>query len=161
MIFDFEIDCGNTIEEDSQMIGSWDAIPDNREFIDHFDEDRQELEKKIKEQKAQLEQVEAEKKQLEEELKVLQSPEGAPIDTEGHSAVRLELLRLLMDKDGADLEKHGNKVIAARMMEAITGLALKTCKNHLSDPNVNQTEHQEQIIEINSKLQALGMSIRL
>lgn len=124
-------------------------------------EDASKLQALIKELEAKLKQVTAEKEMLQQELNVLQSPEGASIDIEGHSAVRLELLRLLMDKDGAQWEKHGNKVIAARLMEAITGLALKTCKNHLSDPNVNQTEHQQEILEINSKLQALGMSIRL
>ena len=116
---------------------------------------------RINELEKELQQVTAEKEQLKQQVEVLQSPEGAPIDTDGHGAVRMELVRLLMEKDGADLEKHGNKVIAARLMEAITGLANKTCRNHLSDPNVNQTEHKQEILEINSKLQALGMSIRL
>lgn len=114
---------------------------------------------------AQLEsriaELEAENKELKEQIELLQSPEGAPIDTEGHGAVRLELLRQLMDKAGAQWQKRGNKVIAAQLMAAITGLAPKTCKNHLSDPHVNQTEHQETILDFNSKLKALGIEITL
>ncbi len=111
--------------------------------------------------KARIAELEAENKELKEQIELLQSPEGAPIDTEGHGAVRLELLRQLMDKAGAQWLRHGNKVIAARLMEAVTGLALKTCRNYLSDPRVNQTEHQEIILDTNSKLKALGIEITL
>ena len=109
--------------------------------------------------KARIAELEAENKELKEQIELLQSPEGAPIDTEGHGTVRLELLRQLMDKAGAQWLRHGNKVIAARLMEAVTGLALKTCRNYLSDPRVNQTEHQEIILDTNSKLKALGIEI--
>ena len=111
--------------------------------------------------KARIAELEAENKELKEQIELLQSPEGAPIDTEGHGTVRLELLRQLMDKAGAQWLRHGNKVIAARLMEAVTGLALKTCRNYLSDPRVNQTEHQEIILDTNSKLKALGIEITL
>ncbi len=106
-------------------------------------------------------ELEAENKELKEQIELLQSPVGAPIDTEGHGAVRLELLRLLMDKAGAQWQKRGNKVIAAQLMSAITGLAPKTCKNYLSDPIVKHTEHQETILDVNSKLKALGIEITL
>lgn len=106
-------------------------------------------------------ELEAENKELKGQIELLQSPEGAPIDTEGHGTVRLELLRLLMDKAGAQWQKRGNKVIAAQLMSAITGLAPKTCKNHLSDPIVKHTEHQETILDVNSKLKALGIEITL
>jgi len=111
--------------------------------------------------KARIAELEAENKELKEQIELLQSPEGAPIDTEGHGAVRLELLRQLMDKAGAQWETRGNKVIAAQLMAAITGLAPKTCKNHLSDPIVKHTEHKETILDVNSKLKALGIEITL
>lgn len=110
---------------------------------------------------ARIAELEAENKELKEQIELLQSPEDAPIDTEGHGAVRLELLRQLMDKAGAQWQKRGNKVIAAQLMAAITGLAPKTCKNHLSDPIVKHTEHQETILDVNSKLNALGIEITL
>ena len=104
-------------------------------------------------------ELEAENKELNEQIALLQSPEGAPIDTEGHGTVRLELLRQLMDKAGAQWQTRGNKVIAAKLMAAITGLAPKTCQNYLTEPFVNQTEHQDIILDINSKLRALGIEI--
>ncbi len=110
---------------------------------------------------ARIAELEAENKELKEQIELLQSPEGAPIDTEGHGTVRLELIRQLMDKAGAQWQKHGNKVIAAQLMAAITGLAFKTCKNHLSDPIVKHTEHKETILDVNSKLNALGIEITL
>lgn len=110
---------------------------------------------------ARIAELEAENKELKGQIELLQSSEDAPIDTEWHGTVRLELLRQLMDKAGAQWQTHGNKVIAARLMEAITGLAFKTCKNYLSDPHVNQTEHQETILDFNSKLKALGIEITL
>lgn len=110
---------------------------------------------------ARIAELEAENKELKGQIELLQSPEGAPIDTEGHGTVRLELIRQLMDKAGAQWQKRGNKVIAAQLMAAITGLAPKTCKNHLSDPIVKHTEHKETILDVNSKLKALGIEITL
>jgi hypothetical protein len=75
--------------------------------------------------------------------------------------VRLDLLLKLIEKDGADLEKHGNKTKAAEIMKEVTGLPFSTCKNYCTNKDLNVTEHEEAILKLNSKLQALGMSIRL
>jgi hypothetical protein len=66
-----------------------------------------------------------------------------------------------MKKDGADLDKYGNKVKAAEIMKSITSLPLQTCKNYCSDPQLSTKEHEEEIFRLNTKLQALGMEIRL
>lgn len=78
-----------------------------------------------------------------------------------HDKVRLDLLLRLMKKDGADLKKHGNKKKAADVMHSVTKLSLQTCKNYCSDPRLSITEHEDEILKLNSKLQALGMEIRL
>ena len=75
--------------------------------------------------------------------------------------VRLDLLLKLIEKDGADLEKHGNKTKAAEVMREVTGLPISTCKNYCTNKDLNVTEHEETILKLNSKLQALGMSVRL
>jgi hypothetical protein len=78
-----------------------------------------------------------------------------------HDKVRLDALLRLMENDGADLEKHGNKMKAARIMQSITGLPLQTCKNYCTNRDLNTTTHNEEILKMNTLLQALGMKIRL
>lgn len=82
-----------------------------------------------------------------------------PIDV--HDKVRLDLALKLMEKDGANLNKHGNKTIAAKVLHTITGLPMQTCKNYCSNRDLNTTEHSEEILTINSQLQALSMETRL
>lgn len=78
-----------------------------------------------------------------------------------HDKVRLDVLLQLMENDGANLEKHGNKMKAAKIMQSITGLPLQTCKNYCSNRDLNTTTHNEEILKMNTLLQALGMEIRL
>lgn len=78
-----------------------------------------------------------------------------------HDKVRLDLLLRLMESNGADLDKYGNKVKAAQVMQSITGLPLQTCKNYCTERNLNVTTHSEEVLQMNTLLQALGMEIRL
>lgn len=78
-----------------------------------------------------------------------------------HDKVRLDLLLRLLENDGANLAKHGNKVKAAQVMQSITGLPLQTCKNYCTERNLNVTTHSEEVLQMNTLLQALGMEIRL
>ena len=74
-----------------------------------------------------------------------------------HDKVRLELLLKLMEKDGVNLTKHGNKAKAASILNTLTGLSLNTCKQYCSDRNLNVATHSEEILKINTLLQALEM----
>lgn len=78
-----------------------------------------------------------------------------------HDKVRLDLLLRLMKSDGANLTKRGNKTRAAELMHDITGLPLQTCKNYCTNEDLNTKEHEEEVLKMNSKLQALEMKIRL
>ena len=78
-----------------------------------------------------------------------------------HDKVRLDLLLRLIKSDGANLTKHGNKTRAAELMHDITGLPLQTCKNYCTNEDLNTKEHEEEVLKMNSKLQALEMKIRL
>ena len=75
--------------------------------------------------------------------------------------VRLKLLLMLIRKDGANLENYGNKRKAAFIMHKIADLPITTCKNFCSDDTLNKTYHDEEILKLNSRLQDLGMDIRL
>lgn len=111
-----------------------------------------------------LEKQLAQKNKALEELKMKQEEDVEHENTEEvdwHDKVRLDLLLRLMKKDGANLEKHGNKVKAANVMQSVTNLPLQTCKNYCSSPILSTTEHEEEILKLNTNLQALGMETRL
>ena len=124
------------------------------------------LEKDKNEEIAKLRnEIEKKDKELEvEKAKKIDEDEGDVSFEEinWHDKVRLDLLLRLMKKDGADLEnKHGNKKKAADIMHSVTKLPLQTCKNYCTDPRLSTSEHEEEILKLNSKLQALGMETRL
>ena len=105
-----------------------------------------------------------ENEQLKKQIELLQQQikeEGSSEDINWHDKVRLELLLRLMKKDSVNLDKYGNKTKAAEVMNSVTSLPLQTCKNYCSDPILNTKEHEDEILKLNSKLQALGMGIRL
>lgn len=108
--------------------------------------------------KARIAELEEKCKQQTEKLKEYEEPVEllAP-----HDKVRLDILLGLMENNGANLNKHGNKTKAAQLMNAITDLPLQTCKNYCSDRNVNTKLHEEEVLKINTLLQALDMKIRL
>jgi len=127
-------------------------------------------ENELKELNTKLELLENKIEEKDKELNELQSVFDnykAENETESfeeikwHDKVRLELLIQLMKKDEANFGLHGNKTKAANLMVSITGLPLQTCKNYCSSPHLNTTQHEEEILKINTNLQALGMKIRL
>ena len=99
------------------------------------------------------EQVKAYEEQQQEETNLAQ------IDFQ--NKVRLDLLLRLMKKDGADLEKHGNKRRAATIMNIVTGIPIPTCKNYCSEPILSENSHKREIADINPVLQKLGMQTTL
>lgn len=121
-----------------------------------------ELENKVAddEVKAEVERLRERVKELEAEL----AAAGNAVKTDEitfHNKVRLAILLSLLKKDGANLEKHGNKNKAAEVMRVITGLPSPTCKNFCSDSSLSEKEHKEEIVWLNTRLQALGMESRL
>lgn len=122
------------------------------------EEGNKKLEEELEAVKEAYETLMAENKSLKEQ----QQKEDASVEEiEWHDKVRLNVLLRLMKDDGANLEKHGNKRIAAEIMQAITGLPLTTCKNYCSNQDLSHTHHEEEILKLNSKIQALEMKIRL
>ena len=111
------------------------------------------------------EELKEENEELKEKLEILEqiqeALETSPDGKEWHDKVRLDALLRLMQENGADLEKHGNKRKAAEIMRAISGLPLSTCTNYCTNRDLSLTHHEEEILRLNSKLQALGMKIRL
>ena len=142
--------------ENSEYIGEETSKVETYTIAD-IERIRREYDEKIYSMKCENEEL---NKKI-ELLKQQNEEEGYPEDIKFHDKVRLELLLRLMKKDGADLDKYGNKVKAAEIMKSVTSLPLQTCKNYRSDPQLSTKEHEEEILRLNTKLQALGMEIRL
>lgn len=142
--------------ENSEYIGEETSKVETYTIAD-IERIRREYDEKIYSMKCDNEEL---KKKI-ELLKQQNEEEGYFEDIKFHDKVRLELLLRLMKKDGADLDKYGNKVKAADIMKSVTSLPLQTCKNYCTDPKLSTKEHEEEILRLNTKLQALGMKIRL
>ena len=78
-----------------------------------------------------------------------------------HDKVRLELLLRFIEENGIELQKRGNKARAARLLQMITELPSSTCRNYMTNRDLNTQTHNEEILKINTELQALGISVRL
>lgn len=96
--------------------------------------------------------------QLQEQLSAYES---GPIVEEPHDKVRLEIVTKLLEESDADFEKYGNKAEAARMLELITDLPFQTCKNYMTNRDLNTTEHSEEVLKVNTSLKKLGINWQL
>ena len=117
----------------------------------------QELEKRIQELEKSKEDLEKSKEELEEKLAAY---EEGPIVSEPHNKVVLEVFVKLLEKSGADLNKHGNKAIAARLAKTITRLPLTTCQNYFSD-RLKTTAHPDEVLKMNTAIKELGIEWQL
>ena len=113
-------------------------------------------------------QLEAEIKRLKEENKELKRQiednqnEKNVEETAWHDKVRLELLLRLLENDGTDMsQKTVQKVRVAEVMRTVTGLPISTCKNYCTNRDLNTKVHEEEVLKLNSKLQAIGTKTRL
>lgn len=96
--------------------------------------------------------------QLQEQLA---AHETGPIVEDPHDKVRLEIVARLLEESDADFEKYGNKAEAARMLELITDLPFQTCKNYMTNRDLNTTEHSDEVLKVNSSLKKLGINWQL
>ncbi len=132
-----------------------------------YDHSLMEKNKIIAELQDKLVAAEMEKNELNNRINELsekladKNHEVEPEVIDAHDKVRLELLLKLIEGDGGDLDKYGNKAKAATIMNMITKLPISTCKNYCSNQDMNPTVHQEEVLQVNSILQAIGMKIRL
>lgn len=111
-------------------------------------------------------QLEAENKRLKEEVirlkRQIEDNQNEEIvkETAWHDKVRLELLLRLLENDGTDMQDVV-KARVAEVLRVITKLPISTCKNYCTNRDLNIKVHEEEILKLNSILQAIGMEIRL
>lgn len=117
------------------------------------------LESRNEELEAENHQLEEANKTLIQQLEEFKSLETA-VEIPWHDKVRLELLLRILEKGGTDLQKC-IKARVADVMQTITKLPISTCKNYCTNRDLNTKKHEEEILTLNSKLQAVGLNILL
>ena len=98
---------------------------------------------------------------VEKQKEQLDFYQQAPAVPQPHAKPRLALLLKLMERSGADIEKHGAKSKAARLAEYLTGLSIQTCKNFMSDPHLDTSTHAREIADCNEMLRQLDLDCQL
>lgn len=98
---------------------------------------------------------------VEKQKEQLDFYQQAPAVPQPHAKPRLALLLKLMERSGADIEKHGAKSKAARLAEYLTGLSIQTCKNFMSDPHLDTSTHAREIADCNELLRQLDLDCQL
>jgi len=94
--------------------------------------------------------------EIKELKKYLNEYEKGPIVINPHDKVRLELLCKLLPPE-VDENIYGNKAEIARLFEYISGLPFQTCKNYMTNKDLNVNEHKDEITQVNIRLNKLGV----
>ena len=131
---------------------------DNQKIIEKQEKRIKELEKEVNELKGQAERANELEKELNELKELLESNAKK---TKLHDKVRLELVLRFMEEAGCNLEKYGNKANSARILNTITDIPFSTCSNYVTNRNLNTNTHKEEVVTINSALQALEINFIL
>ena len=100
-------------------------------------------------------------KQYEEAKEELEAYKQEPITEEAHDKVRLEVFCRLLEKAGVDFVAHGIKAESARFTKYITGMPFNTCKNYMTNRDLNQKTHADEILKVNTSLKKIGIDWQL
>ena len=100
-------------------------------------------------------------KKYEEAKEELEAYKQGPITEEAHDKVRLEVFCRLLENSGVDFVAHGNKAESARFTKYITGMPFNTCKNYMTNRDLNQKTHADEILKVNTSLKKIGIDWQL
>ena len=106
----------------------------------------------------QLQKKDEEIRLLKEELETYHQE---PFSDNPHDKVRLEVVCKLLEESGANFGAYGNKAEAARLAHYITGLPFSTCKNYMTNRDLNTTEHNEEVLKTNTSIKKIGINWQL
>lgn len=118
----------------------------------------QELEKRIQELEKNKEELEKSKEELEEKLAAY---EKGPIVVKPHNKVVLEVFVKLLEASGVDFKVHGNKAIAARLAEYVTGIKKDACNKYMCYKDLSTSYHKDEVNKVNDQLRLLNINIKL
>ena len=122
----------------------------------HETEDK--LRSELLEVKDYIQKKDEEIQRLKGELRVYQQE---PISDNPHDKVRLEVFCKLLEVSEVDFKKYGTKAEAARLAQMITGLPFSTCRNYMTNRDLNTTKHSEEVLRTNTSIKKLGIKWQL
>lgn len=126
------------------------------------DNSQEQSDSQIAKLNARIKELEEHKEHIQSELQDLKDYYANAVEEiPSHDKVRLELLLRFMENADCDFGRHGHKAKAATILQTITKLPISTCKNYVSNRDLNTDVHSKEILAINSLLQALGTEIRI
>ena len=96
--------------------------------------------------------------ELEEELAEYKK---GPIVDKPHNKVVLELFAKLLEESGVDFKVHGNKAIAARLAEYVTGIKKDACNKYMCYKDLSTSYHKDEVNKVNDQLRLLNINIKL
>lgn len=156
-VIEQEIGVTKKLVDDNLPFDDYDYVGDRQ--VERPSYSREDMEKAFADYRQQLAEMEKQLQSAREQLQRYESEETAE-EIAWHDKVRLELLLRMMETDGVDM-KQVVKARVAELMQSITGLASQTCKNYCTNRDLNTKKHEEEVLKLNTKLQALGMKIRI
>lgn len=124
----------------------------------YHDSENEVLSKAENEINKQLKEKDEEIQRLKGELEVYQQE---PISDNPHDKVRLEVLCKLLEESDVKFNVHGVKAEAARFAQYITGLPASTCRNYMTNRDLNTTKHSEEVLRTNTSIKKLGIKWQL
>lgn len=96
--------------------------------------------------------------ELEEELAEYKK---GPIVDKPHNKVVLEVFVKLLEASGVDFKVHGNKAIAARLAEYVTGIKKDACNKYMCYKDLSTSYHKDEVNKVNDQLRLLNINIKL
>ena len=152
-----DIECGGTLKKANENDNKEKDTASNNSYMEEQCSHNENHEDRNEELKSKIDDLEGQLKDMKDALSVYEQGDNIEL----HDKVRLELLLRFIEENGIELQKRGNKARAARLLQMITELPSSTCRNYMTNRDLNTQTHNEEILKINTELQALGISVRL
>ena len=100
-------------------------------------------------------------KQYEEAKDELEAYKQEPITDNPHNKVRLKVFCNLLENSGVDFKKRNVKAECGKLANYITGITPNTCQTYMTYRDLSYSEHEKEILDVNSTLRKIGVNWHL
>ena len=100
-------------------------------------------------------------KQYEEAKEELEAYKQEPITDNPHNKVRLKVFCNLLENSGVDFKKRNVKAECGKLANYITGITPNTCQTYMTYRDLSYSEHEKEILDVNSILRKIGINWHL
>ena len=100
-------------------------------------------------------------KKYEEAKEELEAYKQEPITDNPHNKVRLKVFCNLLENSGVDFKKRNVKAECGKLANYITGITPNTCQTYMTYRDLSYSEHEKEILDVNSILRKIGINWHL